>query len=545
MESSTVPDSGPITDQEVLDLIQQGQPLAELLKELIFLRKWKDEQLKAQHQEAQRMERMLSRICENCKDTASRWTKHQNGSTDDLPVELLHTIFRFVFPPNTLLDPMSARGAHTPWQRAIAAKMTLAMVSRRWHSIALTFLYEEVTFRHLTQVRSFASALRTNPNLRHLAKKIVVDCPVTTEMRDVAVTDLVYILTQCTELRALAFTDNLFAMEDDLRRVALYHFPSVLAATVRALSGTLVRFEQWPQGGTPHFTWPISCVSAPHLTALAINVDHAASLERIELTSLEELDLSREYALPRGEDHSQRFVNWKLPRLKRLILPMATDIQGRVLQQFGESLTYLEFRDHLDMSFRWNKGPWKPYADYIHFCPALRHLVFQSSDIATLDELPSHPTLAYVDMWIHSPADQIRRDFVERRRHRRVARELRWKNVRLLDRALSSNRQLPELFPPDVPEEELPCVHTIPGLSITHAAWGVYGSDLDTLYPPENPMEEEDPDESSEGWGTSSDSDSDSTYTDRDDVSDDDSVTESEGGSLESEVAALAHTHST
>ncbi len=401
----------------------------------------------------------------------------------------------------------------------------------------MTFLYEEVIFRHVTQVQSFASAFRTNPDLRHFAKRIVVDCPVVTEMRDVVIVDLAYILMQCTELRALAFTDNLFAMEDDLRRVALYHFPSVLAAAVRGLSGTLVRFEQWPSGGTPHFTWPVSCVSAPRLIALAINVDHAASLEAIEMASLEELDLSREYALRRGEDHSQRFIKWKLPRLKRLILPMATDIQGRVLQQLGGSLTYLEFRDHLDMSVRWNKGPWKPYVDYLHFCPALRHLVFQSSNIATLNELPSHPTLVYVDMWIHSPAGQIRQDFAEMRKHRRIAGELQWKNVRLLDRALSWNRQLPELFPPDVPEEELPCIHTIPGLSITHAAWGVYRSDLDTLYPPDDPVEDAG---DLFGWDTSSDSDE--TYTDRYDISDDDSVTESDGDTLESEVAALAHT---
>ena len=454
-------------------------------------------------------------------------------------MELLHTIFRYVLPPNTLLDPTSPRGSRAPWQHATAAKMTLARVSRRWHSIAAAFLYEVVTFRHLTQVRSFASALRANPNLCHLSRKIIVDCPVTTDMRDPVVVDLVYILTQCTDLRALAFTDNLFAMEDDLRRVALYHFPSMLAAAVRGLSGTLVRFEQWPLGGTPHFTWPVTCVPAPRLIALAINVDHAASLESIEMTSLEELDLSREYALARGEDHSQRFVSWKLPRLRRLVLPMATDIQGRVLQQMGGSLAYLEFRDHLDMSVRWNKGPWKPYIDYIHLCPVLRHLVFQSPDIATLDEFPSHPTLAYVDMWIHSPASLIRRDFIARRKHRRIAGELQWKNVRLLDRALSWNRQLPEIFPPDVADEELPCVHTIPGLSITHAAWGVYRSDLDTLYPRGGPAEEE-----AEGSSDvrDSSSDSDRTYTDRDDISDDDSMTESDGDTLESEVAALAHT---
>ena len=90
----------------------------------------------------------------------------------------------------------------------MAAKMTLARVSRRWHAIAVTFLYEEVIFRHVTQVRSFASALRSNPNLRYSVKQVVVDCPVATEMRDPVIIDLVYILTQCTELRSLAFTGS-------------------------------------------------------------------------------------------------------------------------------------------------------------------------------------------------------------------------------------------------------------------------------------------------------------------------------------------------
>ncbi|TBU27035.1 hypothetical protein BD311DRAFT_724906 [Dichomitus squalens] len=522
-----------ISDQHVFALLEEGQPLSDLLKELIGLRNWKEQQLEAQRLEALRMERMLSRICVNCKETASRWIRHQVGTTDDLPVELLHTIFRYTIPPNALLDPIATRGSCTPWIQAIAAKMTLARVSRRWHSATLPFLYEEVSFRHPTQVRSFASTLRTHPNICRLVRKIVVDCPATKEIRDLVVGDLIYILTQCTELRALAFTDSLFAMEDDLRRVALYAFPTALTAAIRALSRTLVRFEQWPQGGTPHFTWPIACVSpAPLLTTLTINIDHDESLKSVELAALEELDISCQYVVPRGSDHSQRFANWRLPRLKRLIMPMAIDNQGRLLQQFGRSITYLEFRDHLDMATRWHKTPWRPYVDYIHLCPILQHLVFQEYDTSVLDLLPSHPTLTYVDIWFNSPAGHIRQDFLERCRQRRSASDLRW-NVRLLDRSLNAVRQLPELFPPGVPEEELPSIHAIPGLSITHTAWGVYRSDLDILYPPEDSLEE--------AVSENSSSDSDSTYSSESDPSEDDSVTESEGEMLEEdEIAALA-----
>ena len=415
--------------------------------------------------------------------------------------------------------------------------MTLARVSRRWHAAVLPFLYEEVSFRYPTQIRSLASTLRANPGICHLIRQIVVDCPATEEMRSLVVSDLAYILTQCTELRALAFTDSLFVMEDDLQRVALYTFPHSLTAAIRALSGTLVRLEQWPLGGAPHFTLPVACLSAaPLLTTLTLNVDHEASLDSVELVTLEELDLSRQYAVPKGSDNSQRFVNWRLPRLKRLILPMIIDMHCPLLQRFGGSIEYLEFRDHLDMATNWHETPPRPYIDYIHLCPTLLHLVFQATNINVLDMLPIHPTLKYVDLWINSPAGRIRHDFVERRKHHRIASDPRWKNVRLLDRALNGIRQLPKVFPPGVAEEGLPSFHTIPGLRITQAAWGVYRSDLDILYPPEDVSDEAASYHSSRGWDSS---DSDSTYSTESDVPEDESVTESEAEIPEDETAAL------
>lgn len=51
------------TDDEVLVLLREGKPLKELLEELISLRRWKSVQVKAQAQEANRMERMLTRLC--------------------------------------------------------------------------------------------------------------------------------------------------------------------------------------------------------------------------------------------------------------------------------------------------------------------------------------------------------------------------------------------------------------------------------------------------------------------------------------------------
>lgn len=52
-----------VSDSEIFALIQEGKPLSGLLKELISLQKWKAQQVNAQRQEAQRMERMLTRLC--------------------------------------------------------------------------------------------------------------------------------------------------------------------------------------------------------------------------------------------------------------------------------------------------------------------------------------------------------------------------------------------------------------------------------------------------------------------------------------------------
>ncbi|RPD54632.1 hypothetical protein L226DRAFT_509595 [Lentinus tigrinus ALCF2SS1-7] len=521
-----------ISDDDVLTLLREGRPLKDLLEEIVSLRKWKETHVKAQTQETYRMERMLTRLCENCKDTASRWIRHQNGSTDDLPVELLHTIFRFVLPPTTLVDPTPSRGPHSPWVKVLASKLRLGRVSKRWHSSVLPFIYEDVSFRYATQVRAFARSLRENPDLAQLVRRMVVDCPVTAEVREVVTNDLAYILARCSGLRALIFTDSLFSMEDldDIRRIMLYPFPPVLASAIGALSRTLQRFEQWPQGGSQltHFTFPLSCIASfPQLTALAINIDHPASLEHVVLPTLQELDLSQEYDVRRGDGHAKRFIKWELPRLKRLILPMATDIQGRVLQKWGKTIEYLEFRDHLDMaSHLYSDSSHHPYADHIHLCPGLRHLVLQTkaplNDFNVVNRLPSHPTLAYIDMWTTSPVGDHRAGFIASRAERKLAKEVPWKNIRLLDRALNSIQRLPQLFPPDTPDNELPRVHTIPGLAIVHTAWGVYRMDLDVLYPPlASAREDEDGSTSDNTESSASTDDSDDTYSYEGTVSDD------------------------
>ena len=61
MESPTTPSD--IPDIEILALMQEGNSLSDILKELVFLRRWKESQLLAQKEDSQRMERLLTRLC--------------------------------------------------------------------------------------------------------------------------------------------------------------------------------------------------------------------------------------------------------------------------------------------------------------------------------------------------------------------------------------------------------------------------------------------------------------------------------------------------
>ncbi|KAI1784820.1 hypothetical protein LXA43DRAFT_1077239 [Ganoderma leucocontextum] len=451
------------------------------------------------------------------EEKMSQPNKHKNKCIDGLPVELLLDVFRYVLPPSRLLDPVYTRGTHTPWTRAMTAKATIVQVNRHWHSVVLTLLYEEASLRRSAQVRSFADALRGNAGLPHLVKTIVFDCTADTgEERNFVFSDLVYILTRCTRLRTLIFTDALFVRDVKRKRdlgivfadsldLCQYAIPMTLIDAVESvLSRTLVRFEHWPQGGATTFTrhsmaWPVHRFTAsPHLTTLAIHVDNPAALERIVLASLDELDLSRDYVTPRDWDRSKYFLSWELPRLRHLVLPVMSNIHGSFLQRFGKSITYLEFRDHLDLHMRYVGGPPTPPTDHIHFCPSLQHLVLQADDQSSIPRLPSLPTPAYIDLWFYSPAGHLRYDLVAARSHGMVGRDIRAQNVRFLDRALHGIPGLPELFPPGTPEDELPRVHAISGLSITHAAWGVYRSDLDELFPPAQEPWDSEPDSEEE-----------------------------------------------
>ncbi len=461
-----------------------------------------------------------STVLEGPENNEDKLIIPKNKGVDGLPVELLLDVFRYVLPPSRLLDPASWRGMHSLWTRAMADKATLAQVNLHWHSVAIALLYEEASLRRPAQVRSFGDALRGNPGRFLLVKTLVFDCPADTAADRTSVySDLVYILPQCTRLRTLIFTDALFVRDvklkpdlgyifaDTLDVFSQYEIPTTLMTFIEAvLSRSLVRFEHWPEGGTTVFTrhsmaWPLyRFTHAPHLTSLAIHIDNPAALDLIVLTSLEELDLSRDYTTPRDWDRSKYFLSWQLPRLRRLVLPVMTNIHESFLRRFGTRITYLEFRDHLDLHQRYADGPTTPPTDHIHFCPSLRHLVFQADPHATtMPHLPGgHPTLAYVDMWFHSPAGRLRYDLIAARADKMAERGVRLRNVRFLDRALHGIPGLPELFPPWTPEDELPGVHTIPGLSITHTPWGVYRSDLDELFPPAEAPWDEEPDSAEE-----------------------------------------------
>ncbi|KAI0366906.1 hypothetical protein BV20DRAFT_616278 [Pilatotrama ljubarskyi] len=497
MDSESMGQFTMAVDDEVVAILREGRSLSSLLRELVSLRRWKEEQILAKEDERERHERMFTRLCTNCRHTARRWMDGQARVIDDLPAELLDTIFRFALPPNSLLDPASTRSPRSRWALALHAKRNLTEVCWRWRPVAQAILYEEISLRHAYQARALSKAFRGNPELGRLVKKVVVDCPAppsseTWEVKNAVVLDLVDILLECTSLKTLVFTDTLFVEEAPNCTIEALEFPRAFVEVIMKRAGTLRRVEQWPQGGAhAHFEFPINAIlSCTHLVSLTINLNHGAAEKHVVLPFLEELDLSRQYDVPTAAQHNlNHFAKWEMPRLRRLVLPVSSDLYKTFLQKHGRMISYLEFRDHLDLL----SMPIRPFCQYIHLCPNLRHFVFDAkgSDFMAANDILPHPTLAYIDIWVNSPADVMRSAFMEMRAKRTIAPQTTWKNVRLLDRALHWVTELPTLFPPDTPSVELPSVHRSPGLSITHTDWGIYRSDLDELYPEEVPPVED------------------------------------------------------
>ncbi len=88
-----------------------------------------------------------------------------------------------------------------------------------------------------------------------------------------------------------------------------------------------------------------------------------------------------------------------MPRLKRVVLPVVTDLYKKFLETHGATITYLEFRDHLDLL----SEPRRSFCQYVHLCPNLLHFVFDAkgSDYTTANEIQPHPTLQYIDIWVN------------------------------------------------------------------------------------------------------------------------------------------------
>ncbi|OSD07422.1 hypothetical protein PYCCODRAFT_1430670 [Trametes coccinea BRFM310] len=219
-------------------------------------------------------------------------------------------------------------------------------------------------------------------------------------------------------------------------------------------------------------------MSCERLISLTIDIDPAVGVEPVHLPLLEELDLSRQYTT--GAEASyldvDSFAVWRLPRLSRVVLPVATHRYSGFLRQHGKTITYLEFRSH----WLW-QGPPRPWiwGDFTS-CPKLRHLVLDDHPTGTLseDQLLAHPNLKYIDFWANISDPHM---FCDMRAKHTIAPNVPWQNVRLLDPALKQLGQLPTLFPPDSPSCELPSFHSVLDMSIVHTEWAVYRSDLPTF----------------------------------------------------------------
>ncbi|KAG6847355.1 hypothetical protein H0H93_008689 [Arthromyces matolae] len=108
---------------------------------------------------------------------------HENGerNRNQLPRQLLDSIFQRSYAPRFLLDPTPERGTRTPWLHSIRTKLVLSNVCRLWNEIATPLLYEDIALRRWEPMESFMRTIDDKPEYGKFVRIIEIHVLLTEE----------------------------------------------------------------------------------------------------------------------------------------------------------------------------------------------------------------------------------------------------------------------------------------------------------------------------------------------------------------------------
>ncbi|KAG6811796.1 hypothetical protein H0H92_005812 [Tricholoma furcatifolium] len=95
----------------------------------------------------------------------------------DLPTDVLRSVFLRAIPPRFLiLASLKGLPRSSALTLTTKTKLSLSMVCKSWHMVAIEFLYEDIFFRYPAQLPAFLNTIETTPpKFQHLVKSITIN----------------------------------------------------------------------------------------------------------------------------------------------------------------------------------------------------------------------------------------------------------------------------------------------------------------------------------------------------------------------------------
>ncbi|EIW80805.1 hypothetical protein CONPUDRAFT_166204 [Coniophora puteana RWD-64-598 SS2] len=371
-------------------------------------------------------------------------TSSDRSPIDQLPTEILSLILQLTQPPSVFLDRSNLGAWHSVFWKSQGLKLSLILVCRRWYSVGVERLYQDVNLRHPAQIMALSNTLSSNSELTSLIKTLSVNgiswtiykpnlslisfvrdlihaCPKLSRLD-------VYDLLHCTDVDELwssidsspVLTLNI---HQDSSRLSLYGFQACTSLVSLSLDLSIQRSDI------------CESVTLPYLTDLHLRFTLA--IERIP----ESLDVLTE--------------TWTMPELRAISI-RTRDCEpapslARFLKKHGGHIRYLSlFLNWISQSYTTHVIPTMndlpmllgPY-------PAVEHLVLGPFDTTWASAL-RHSEVKWLDVFLETRlfSTEVKRASVER--DLRGAEFPKLRGLRLIDRALtfSLSEDLPRALPP-------------------------------------------------------------------------------------------------
>lgn len=185
----------------------------------------------------------------------------------------LQLIFDVLTPSAQDSSPTLYRGPTSLWCQRVRTWKAVTLVCRRWNSISTRYLYQSVALRRVAPMVALVRTLKDNVGFCEMIRHLTISCFVPEGWDHITNECISYLLTQCSNLRALSllapFTEWLHATRTDgMRRFEISNETIRSANSITTVSYCYM---------TPDDVLPVSHYhvfsSLPNIVSLMVTMD--------------------------------------------------------------------------------------------------------------------------------------------------------------------------------------------------------------------------------------------------------------------------------